>query len=284
MEAKLKLKLLAYTPNADGVVAKGGKLCYYPGGIEELEEGLSEEEISRFVAMLAKMQHESPLEHAVFTFGIEGVSRSLTHQLVRHRLASYSQKSQRYVSEGSFEYVIPKEIEKNPLAKKAFIKGMEDAQSAYDKITEELLAEKVKELYTQKKETVETENRSLLEEINGMTNQDVIKHCRENFKKDCSVLEKLSIENARAVLPNACETKIIVTMNARSLLHFFNKRCCNRAQEEIRNLATEMLKLVKTVAPNIFKYAGPTCLQENCPEGNMTCGNILEVREFFNKI
>lgn len=284
MEAKLKLKLLAHTPNADAVVAKGGKLCYYPGGIDELEEGLTEENVSKFVTMLAQMQHESPLEHAVFTFGIEGVSRSLTHQLVRHRLASYSQKSQRYVPEGSFEYVIPNDIIKNSVAKETFIKAMQDAQDAYDKIVEELLAEKIKELYMKKKQTIEKEGISILEEIEGMANKEIIQHCRINFKRDCSALEKLAIENARAVLPNACETKIIVTMNARTLLHFFNKRCCNRAQEEIRNLAIEMLKLVKLVAPNIFKYAGPTCVQEDCPEGNMTCGRIVEVREYFNKI
>ncbi|AKL97073.1 thymidylate synthase ThyX [Clostridium aceticum] len=272
MKATLKLKLLAYTPNPDAVVAKGGKLCYYPGGIEELEEGLTEEKIGRFVTMLAEMEHESPLEHAVFTFGIEGVSRSLTHQLVRHRLASYSQKSQRYVSEGSFEYVIPKDISNNEEAQKTFIKAMENAQEAYDKITEELLAEKIKGFYKEKKQTIE------------VGNQEIIQHCKKHFKRDYSALEKLAIENARAVLPNACETKIIVTMNARILLHFFKKRCCSRAQEEIRDLATEMLKLVKTVAPNIFRYAGPACVHDVCPEGDMTCGRAKEIREQFNRI
>ncbi|SNS38710.1 thymidylate synthase (FAD) [Anaerovirgula multivorans] len=277
MESKLKLKLLAYTPNADAVVAKGGKLCYYPGGIEELEEGLTEEKIGKFVAMLAEMEHESPLEHAVFTFGIEGVSRSLTHQLVRHRLASYSQKSQRYVREGSFEYVIPNDIKNNEEAKNIFIQAMKDAQTAYDKIAEGLLVEKIKVFYAEKDKT-------LLHEIEGKTNTEVIDHCKGHFKRDCSVLEKLAIENARAVLPNACETKIIVTMNARVLLHFFKKRCCNRAQEEIRILAVEMLKLVKTVAPNIFKYAGPACVHEGCPEGSMTCGEIVKVREKFESL
>ncbi|AOY75124.1 FAD-dependent thymidylate synthase [Clostridium formicaceticum] len=284
MKTTLRLKLLAYTPNPDAVVAKGGKLCYYPGGIEELEEGLTEEKISKFVTMLAEMEHESPLEHAVFTFGIEGVSRSLTHQLVRHRLASYSQKSQRYVSEGSFEYVMPKDISDNEEAKKVFVKAMENAQEAYDKITEELLAEKIKTFYKGKKQTIDEEKAGLLQEIKIMGNQEVIQHCKKHFKRDYSRLEKLSIENARAVLPNACETKIIVTMNARILLHFFKKRCCSRAQEEIRDLATEMLKLVKTVAPNIFKYAGPACLHDVCPEGDMTCGRIKEVREQFGQM
>ena len=277
MEVTLKLKLLAYTPNPDAVVAKGGKLCYYPGGIEELEEDLSEEKVGKFVTMLAEMQHDSPLEHAVFTFGIEGVSRSLTHQLVRHRIASYSQKSQRYVKEGSFEYVIPNPIKNNSRAKKTFIKAMENAQAAYDKIVEELIGEKIKDFYASKDE-------ALLQEIKEMTHNQVVEHCKNNFKRDYSRLEKLSIENARAVLPNACETKIIVTMNARTLLHFFNKRCCNRAQDEIQNLATEMLKLVKNVAPNIFKYAGPTCVHEGCPEGSMTCGELAKVREKFKNL
>jgi len=273
MEANLKVKLLAYTPMADAVVAKSGKLCYYPGGIDELEEELTDEDISRFVSMLADLQHESPIEHAVFTFGIEGVSRSLTHQLVRHRLASYSQKSQRYVREGNFEYVIPKEIKNNPEAKKTFIEAMKNAQKSYDKITEELLLEKIKDFYL-----------SEGKEIENMTKDEIIKHCKTNYRKKYNTLEKIAIENARAVLPNACETKIIVTMNARTLLHFFSKRCCNRAQEEIRDLATEMLKLVKEVAPNIFKKAGPSCVNGPCPEGNMTCGRIEEVREFFNNI
>ncbi|SDL26726.1 FAD-dependent thymidylate synthase [Natronincola ferrireducens] len=284
MEATLKLKLLAYTPNPDAVVAKGGKLCYYPGGIEELEEDLTEEKIGKFVSMLAEMEHESPLEHAVFTFGIEGVSRSLTHQLVRHRLASYSQKSQRYVREGSFEYVVPNDIKNNQEAKKTFIKAMEDAQSAYDKITEELLAEKIKGFYLKKKETAKEEEKDLLKEIEELDNKGIIHHCRSHFKRECSALEKLAIENARAVLPNACETKIIVTMNARVLLHFFKKRCCNRAQEEIRVLATEMLRLAKSVAPNIFRHAGPACVYEGCPEGNMTCGEVVKVREKFKSL
>ncbi len=277
MEAALKLKLLAYTPGADALVAKGGKLCYYPGGIDELEEDLTEDKVARFVSMLAEMQHESPLEHAVFTFGIEGVSRSLTHQLVRHRIASYSQKSQRYVKEGSFQYIIPEEIKNNPQAKKTFIKAMENIQTAYDKISDELLIKSIRELYAHK-EIIPAD------QIMNLDNAKILQDCRENFKRDYNRLEKLAIENARAVLPNACETKIIVTMNARTLLHFFEKRCCNRAQEEIQNLAVQMLKLVKGVAPNIFRFGGPACVYGQCPEGKMTCGKIKEVRDRFKNI
>ena len=96
--------------------------------------------------------------------------------------------------------------------------------------------------------------------------------------------EKKAIEDARFVLPNACETKIVVTMNARSLLNFFRHRCCNRAQWEIRDVADEMLRLVSAVAPNIFKKAGASCVRGACPEGKMTCGKAAEMREYFNKL
>ena len=94
----------------------------------------------------------------------------------------------------------------------------------------------------------------------------------------------MSIEDARYVFPNACETKIVFTMNARSLFNFFKHRCCNRAQWEIRELSIEMYKLVKEVAPTLFKYAGPGCLYDICPEGKMTCGKIKEVREMFKNL
>ena len=94
--------------------------------------------------------------------------------------------------------------------------------------------------------------------------------------------EKAAIEDARFVFPNACETKIVVTMNARSLINFFNHRCCNRAQWEIRDLADDMLKCAKSIAPVIFKSAGPKCLEGPCPEGKMTCGEMIKVREKYN--
>ena len=93
--------------------------------------------------------------------------------------------------------------------------------------------------------------------------------------------EKKAIEDARFVLPNACDTKMVVTMNARSLHNFFRHRCCNRAQWEIQDVANQMLALVKEVAPNLFKNAGPACLTGPCPEGKMTCGQIREMRERY---
>ncbi|NLL70889.1 MAG: FAD-dependent thymidylate synthase [Epulopiscium sp.] len=237
MEAKLKVKLLAYTQEAEKIVAGAAKLCYSSSDIEELLQELTPEKTEKFIERLMSYGHESPFEHISFTFGIEGVSRSLTHQLVRHRIASYSQKSQRYVKEGQFSYVIPPTINENAVARERYIKIMEEQQKAYDDLVEILYAQ----------------------------------------HKD----EKKALEDARYALPNACETKIIVTMNARSLFNFFNHRCCNRAQWEIRACAKEMLKLVQGVAPHIFKYAGPKCLQGPCPEGKMTCGEINQVRKEF---
>ena len=119
---------------------------------------------------------------------MEGVSRSLTHQLVRHRVASYSQQSQRYVSMDKAEYVIPPSIKEDPEAKMLFRKAMDDDWKVYKQL-----------------------------------------------------VKKVKKEDARYVLPNACSTNITVTMNARELWHFFNLRCCRRAQWEIRMMAWKML-------------------------------------------
>ncbi|MDY3118138.1 MAG: FAD-dependent thymidylate synthase [Peptoniphilus sp.] len=251
----MKVKLIAYTPEGAAVVAKAAKLCYSPVGVDEIEEKLNPVEIERFVAMLADMGHASPMEHVSFTFAIEGVSRVLTHQLVRHRLASYSQQSQRYVRLDRFEYVIPKAIERDEAAKARFVQSMQEAHRAYEDLTEQLKAVYVKEL-----------TEAGVEE-----------------KKAARQAEKRAIEDARYVLPNACETKIVVTMNARSLMHFFTMRLCNRAQWEIREMALAMLKEVKAVAPEIFKQAGPACVTGPCPEGAMTCGKINEVRAFYKE-
>jgi len=256
MQEKLKVILVSHTPEPEKIISAAAKLCYSSSGISDLLDDLTEEEINKFLNILMNMGHASPIEHVSFTFGIEGVSRSLTHQLVRHRLANYSQKSQRYVREGQFGYIIPPEIEKDEKAKAIFVQAMEDQQKAYNELAEILMDKHLKEIAGQYK----------------------------NENKARSAAEKIAIEDARYVLPNACETKIFATMNARELLHFFKQRCCNRAQWEIRELATQMLKLVKDVAPIIFKNAGPNCVNGDCPEGSMTCGDIAIVREKFKNI
>ena len=245
--------LLACTPEPEKLVAAAAKLCYSPSSIETIREGLTEEKTSSFVQMLAEIGHESPIEHASFTFGIEGVSRSLLAQITRHRIASYSVQSQRYVAEDSFAYVIPPEIEAIPEAKEEFLAAMREDQQHYERLTA-LLMEKHRE--------------QLLRE--GKTEKEAER-----------AAEKRAIEDARFVLPNACETKMVCTFNARSLLNFFSHRCCNRAQWEIRDVACQMLELVREAAPHIFEKAGPPCLRGACPEGKMTCGKAAGVRRKF---
>ena len=249
----MKVELLAYTPSPVKTVAAAAKLCYSPSSIETIRDGLTDEKASGFVQMLAEIGHESPIEHASFTFGIEGVSRSLLAQITRHRIASYSVQSQRYVREAQFEYVLPPAIAADPEAKALFEADMARAQADYDALADRLSA-KYKAEYLA----------AGVEE-----------------KKAARDAEKKAIEDARFVLPNACATKMIVTMNARSLYNFFSHRCCNRAQWEIRDLATEMLRLCREVAPELFSKAGPPCLRGACPEGKMTCGRAAKVRERF---
>lgn len=252
----LKVELLRYTPDGEKLVASAAKLCYSPVGISEIEEGLEEDKVSRFLDLLMDLGHESPIEHVNFTFGVEGVSRTLSHQLVRHRIASYSQQSQRYVRLSQFEYIVPPAIENNKVAKDIFIKAMEQDQKYYDEIASILY------------------NEHYSNYINaGMKEKDAK-----------SKAEKEAIEDARYVFPNACETKIVFTMNARALLNFFRLRCCNRAQWEIRTLAIQMLREVRKVYPVLFKNAGPGCVNGPCPEGTMTCGKIVEVRETFRNL
>ncbi|MDO5027976.1 MAG: FAD-dependent thymidylate synthase [Bacillota bacterium] len=252
----MKLELLNYTPNGEMTIAQAGKLCYSAVGVGEIKEDLSQEEISKYIEMLIRLGHYSPLEHVSFTFAIEGVSRSLSHQLVRHRIASYSQQSQRYVKLDNFQYIIPPAIEANPKAKEIFLKAMEADQEAYGNLVDSLYEKNYEDFLAK-----------------GYSQ-----------KKAQSQAEKASIEDARYVFPNACETKIVVTMNVRSLLHFFQVRTCNRAQWEIRNLATEMLKICKSIYPAIFSKAGPGCTYGPCPEGPMTCGEMEKVREKFRSI
>lgn len=252
----MKVKLLAHTPEPEKVISMAAKLCYSQVGVDEIAENLTEESINKFLNMLVSIGHESPIEHVTFTFGIEGISRSCSHQIVRHRIASFSQQSQRYVKLNQFEYIIPPEIEKNEEAKKIFIESMNKCQEDYDKLVEILFTKHYQDLL----------------------NKGV------NEKKAKTQAEKMSIEDARYVFPNACETKMVFTINARSLYNFFHHRCCERAQWEIRELATEMLRLVREVAPILFNNVGPSCLNGSCPEGNMTCGKIKDIREKFKNL
>ena len=275
----LKVKIIAHTPEPDKVVAQAGKLCYSAVGVDEITQKLTEEEIARYVNMLASIGHESPLEHVSFTFAIEGISRACTHQIVRHRIASYSQQSQRYVKLEQFEYIIPPAIEKNPEAKRIFIETMKRDQEAYDELVdlllEDILIDKHAADYGSCIREILKENPDAVPD-----RSKVLDLYAEKFLKEYGKAEKQAIEDARYVFPNACETKIVITMNARSLLHFFNVRCCNRAQWEIREMATEMLKECKKIAPALFKKAGPDCVYGKCGEGKMSCKHPRKEDEF----
>ena len=248
----MTVRLIAHTPEPEKVVAAAAKLCYSDAHITDLLDGLTEEKTAKFLTMLSDLGHASPIEHASFTFGIEGVSRTLLAQITRHRIASFSVQSQRYVRLDDFRYVVPPEIEAIPEAKEAFLASMEeDAKRYLD------LAHKLEEGHTAR----------LMAE--GMPE----KQARAKASKQAN-------EDARFVLPNACETKMVVTMNARSLQNFFHLRCCSRAQWEIRELADEMLRLVNEVAPALScAQSGPAVCIRRLPGGfRMSCGKTAEVR------
>lgn len=249
----MRVELLQYTHDCEKLIAASAKLCYSSAPVHGIMEGLDEAQTDKFLKMLLSMGHESPIEHACFTFGVEGVSRSLLAQLTRHRIASYSVKSQRYVREGQFEYVVPPEIAKDDEAKKIYIETMAVEQEAYNKLTDLLYQRHLKSFLAEGKP--------------------------EN--KASSLAEKKAIEDARYVLPNACTTSLVMTFNARSLYNFFEHRCCERAQWEIRQLANQMLVLVKQVAPTLFAKSGPSCLRGECPEGKMSCGKAREKRKEY---
>lgn len=249
----MKVKLLAHTPEPEKLIAAAAKNCYSAANVDSVLDGLTPEKTDGFLQMLTELGHDSPVEHASFTFAIEGVSRSLLAQLTRHRIASFSVQSQRYVRENGFEYVIPPEIEKIPAAKQAFLRAMEDDQRTYEELTAALLESHRKELTAQ-----------------GVPEKEVRRRA-----------EKMAIEDARYVLPNACTTRIVMTANARSLKNFFQLRCCNRAQWEIRALAEEMYRLCFAAAPTLFAHCGPSCADGPCSEGKMTCGRAAEVRAHY---
>ena len=217
----MDVQLLYHTPDPERAIAAAARLCYSPVGAAELLEHMSDEAVRRVLRTVITSGHTSTLEHASYTFAIDGVSRAMTHQLVRHRLASYNQQSQRYVAYDSEPvFVVPPSVAADLAARQAF----DDA-------------------------------------------------CAAAFESYRALLDAgVPAEDARYLLPNAMETKIVVTMNVRELLHFFELRCCRRAQWEIREVALAMLDLAGPTAPYIFMDAGASCRRGPCGEGKMTCG------------
>ena len=233
-QAEMKVRLVEMTPNADKLVALAAKLCYSGAEMDTLLDQVENKDQSAFLERVMGRGHLSVAEHASFTFLVEGVSRTLLAQLTRHRIASFSVQSQRYVSmENCVDYVVPPAIEA---------------------LGEEAAAE-----YREQMETMHTW------------------YCQ--WQERLGKAGESSNEDARFVLPNAAATRILVTMNARELSHFFTLRCCNRAQWEIREMAWRMLAECKKAAPTLFAKAGPSCVAGQCPEGKNTCGKIAQVRE-----
>ena len=218
----MDVRLLYHTPDPERAVAAAARLCYAPVGAGELLDTMSDQAVRRVLRTIIGSGHTSALEHASYTFAIDGVSRALTHQLVRHRLASYNQQSQRYVAfEAEPVFIVPPQVASDPARQAVF-----DAA------------------------------------------------CLASFEAYRALLDAgVSAEDARYVLPNAVETRIVVTMNIRELLHFLELRCCKRAQWEIRDLALRMLDLVEPTAPYVFQDAGASCRRGPCREGAMTCGD-----------
>ena len=251
----MDVKLIAYTPTPDFVVAAAARTCYSSRPIDTVMEKLDEDSAAEFVEMLSELGHESPIEHASFTFAVEGVSRSLLAQITRHRIASFSVRSQRYVSEKKFSYVTPPQIAECPEALALYEDIMEREREAYNKIAALLYEKRVDALPEEKRED----------------------------KSALSAQRRIAAEDARYVLPNGCETQFVVTMNARSLKNFFRLRCCSRAQWEIRELARRMLLEVRRVSPALFREAGPACVSGPCPEGKMSCGRAAEMRKLYGE-
>ncbi|AUN23806.1 hypothetical protein RSJ21_00455 (plasmid) [Clostridium botulinum] len=206
----MKVHLLSYTINPVETIYRAFRQCYAKGTARDIKIPSNEEMIS-FICKWMGKGHESPVEHVSFTFSIEGVSRALTHQLVRHRIASYSHQSQRYVNGNNFDFVVPRTWQEN--------------------VNSEWI-----EQY--KKETMRLYN-----ELVGLG---------------------VPKEDARYILPNATTSNIVVTMNLRSLRHFYDERSCIRAQWEIRELANKMITEVKKIIPFAdykAKKCGITCFE-----------------------
>ena len=231
----MKVKLIRHTPDPEKLIASSAKLCYSKVGVEEIEDKLTDENVKRFLNMLMGVGHDSPIEHANFTFSIEGVSRTLLAQLTRHRIASYSVQSQRYVSMNQFEYIIPSAIESIPYLKNKFIKAMEKDQAYYNEFVKHLLIDKIFNWRSARNKMDTSKYESINEEINTF---------KSLYPKDYKILEKQAIEDARYVLPNACETKIVMTMNARALFNFFSHRCCcfDNQTEVLTNVGWKLFK------------------------------------------
>lgn len=229
----LRVSLLTMTPDAESLVYAAMRQCYSDEDAYALFEWANTVEnmydmrcdkVEELIQKVLASGHDSPIEHVSFSFSVSGVSRALSHQLVRHRIASYSQQSQRYVKADDFDYIVPPSIEN---CDDAFVQS----------------------------------------EFEAFMNQAAMMYAH-------LVEYGIPAEDARFVLPNACATKLVVTMNARALLHFFEERTCARAQWEIRALANAMLAICKEHLPVVFSKAGPKCVRQGYCNEHKSCGRF----------
>lgn len=219
----MKVTLTRVTENPIGAIEEAACNCYN-----------SEPTGGKIMKSCYKSGHHSVLEFCDFTFHIEGVSRALSHQLVRHRLASYAQRSQRYCVEDDFGYVLPHSIKNSPDALKMYENIMESLAEGYHALNSNL---------------------------------------------------GIPAEDARMILPNACETQIEVKMNFRALIHFMNERLCTRAQWEIRQMALLMKKAIEEQYPELAKYLVPKCeVHEDMPfcTEHSTCGRHPRLKNIYD--
>jgi thymidylate synthase (FAD) len=192
----------------------GGRVCYMAFGSKQGRKKNDE-----YIGNILDQAHGSVLEHAVWSFLISGVSRALTHELIRHRAGwSYSQLSQRYVDETDTDFVEPDIIADDPELHALWIDAVEQSHQAYIRLANGL-AERLR------------------------TNHPELK---------VTARRKAARQAARSVLPNATETKIFVTANARALRHFIELRGSEHAEPEIRKLAVALLRIMQQESPSMF--------------------------------
>ena len=219
----MKVILTSHTPEPELTVALAARRCVRDQDPEEIRKELTADDIRRLIATVIAKEHHSVLEHVSFTFEISGVSRVLSHQLVRHRIASYSQLSQQRVDSSRLEYVVPPEVRRDPTILHEYEEAMEACRALY----------------------------ALL------------------------VKRGVPLGSSRYVLPSAFTTRVMMTMNARSLFNLIEQRECAAEEWEFRAVATLIRKRLLAVAPNIFRFAGTTCETSGvCLEGEtgIDCG------------
>jgi len=224
----IEVRVVNYTPNPELQIAIAARSCIEDKNYEFIKDELKQKDIERIIKTVILKNHLSVLEHANFTFSISGVTRILTHQLVRHRIASYSQLSQQRTDSSELKFSTPPDI-----------KNREDLLIEYE---------------------------------------ELLNQCRELYKR---LIERgISFGSARYVLPSSFETKIVATLNARSLFNVFAQRECQKEDWEFRLVARMMHVELMKISPFIFKYAGPLCQTKGvCPEGKRVfeCGGYFGV-------